>query len=129
LLGSHAGGIDIARQRIYVLPMGYACLRRLVVAVSLLAFAGAGFVSPMAAAQPHMRMSMQNMSDGSMPCCPEKAPSCVTDVGCAFLIGLPLAPSLTSTTLSWSALTYTVTQDGGEGISLQPALGPPILLA
>jgi hypothetical protein len=109
--------------------MGYMLIRRLVVALSLLAFVGAGLVSPMAAAQPDKQMSMENTSDGSMPCCPEKALSCITDVGCAFLVGLPLSPSLTSTILSWSPLAYAITHDGGEGLSLQPALGPPILPA
>ena len=111
------------------MPIGYALFRRLVVMFSLLAFVGAGLASPMAAAQSDTQMSMQNMSNGSMPCCPEKAPSCITDVGCAFLVGLPLPPALTSTTLSWSTLAYAVTHQGGEGLSLQPALGPPILLA
>jgi len=109
--------------------MGYALLRRLVVAFSLLAFIWAGLASPMASAQPDKQMSMESMSDGSMPCCPEKALSCITDVGCAFLVGLPLSPSLTPTILSWSPLTYAVTRDGGEGLSLRPALGPPRLLA
>ena len=109
--------------------MGSALLRRLVVIFSLLAFVGSGLTSPMAAAHPDMHMTMQGMSDGSMPCCPEKAPSCITDIGCAMLIGLPMLPSLTSTTLSWSTLTYTVSHDVGQGLSLQPALGPPRLPA
>jgi len=83
----------------------------------------------MAAAHSDMHMAMQSMSDGSMPCCPEKAPACITDIGCVFLVGLPLLPSLASTRLSWSTLTYAVSHDVREGLSLQPALGPPILPA
>jgi len=109
--------------------MGSAFLRRLVVILSLLAFAGAGLASPIAAAHSDMQTTVQNMSDGSMPCCPKKASSCITDVGCAFLVGLPLMPSLTSTTLSWSPLAYTLSHDFAEGLSLQPALGPPKLPA
>jgi hypothetical protein len=109
--------------------MDSALLRRLVVILSVLAFVGMGLASPMAAAHSDMHMTMQGMSHGAMPCCPEKAPSCITDIGCALLIGLPLLPSLTSTTLSWSSLTYTVSHDAGEGLSLQPALGPPRLPA
>ena len=108
--------------------MGYTLLRRLVIIVSLLAFVGTGLASPMAAAHSDMQMASQAMSDGPMPCCPDKAPSCATDMGCVFLVGLPLPPSLASTALSWSSLAYSVFDHHGEGLSLQPALGPPILL-
>ena len=107
-----------------------ALIRRLVVALSLLAIVGTGIASPMAAAQPDMAMASQAMADdGSMPCCPHKAPPCVTDLGCVFLIGIPAPSGLASTALSWSTLTYALSHDVGEGLSLQPALGPPILPA
>ena len=107
-----------------------ALIRRLVVALSLLALVGTGIASPIAAAQPHMATAAQAMTDdGSMPCCPHKAPSCVTDLGCVFLVGIPTPSGQGATALSWSILTYTISHDAGEGLSLQPALGPPILPA
>jgi hypothetical protein len=107
-----------------------ALIRRLVVAFSLLALVGTGVAAPMAAAQPDMAMASQAMADdGSMPCCPHKALSCVTDLGCVFLVGIPTPSGLASTALSWSTFTYTVSHDVGEGLTLQPALGPPILPA
>jgi len=107
-----------------------ALVRRLVVALSLLALVGAGMVSPVAFAEPDMAVASQAMTDdGSMPCCPHKAPSCVTDLGCVFLVGIPVPAGQGAATLAWSALTYTVSHHAGEGLSLQPALGPPILPA
>ena len=107
-----------------------ALIRRLVVALSLLALVGTGIASPMASAQPITAMASQAMTDdGSMPCCPHKAPSCMTDLGCVFLVGIPTPSGHGAGTLSWSTLTYTVSHSAGEGLSLQPALGPPILSA
>lgn len=107
-----------------------ALIRRLVVALSLLALVGNGIASPMASAQPSMAMASQAMTDdGSMPCCPHKAASCITDLGCVFLVGIPTPSAHGATALSWSILTYTVSHSAGEGLSLQPALGPPILPA
>ena len=107
-----------------------ALIRRLVVALSLLALVGTGIASPMAWAQPNMAMASQAMTDdGFMPCCPQKAPSCVTDLGCVFLVGIPAPSAHGVAALSWSTLTYTVSHYASEGLSLQPALGPPILSA
>lgn len=107
-----------------------ALVRRLVVALSLLALVGTGIASPMASAQPNMAMASQATSDdGSMPCCPHKAASCITDLGCVFLVGIPTPSAHGATALSWSTLIYTVSHSAGEGLSLQPALGPPRLPA
>ena len=107
-----------------------ALIRRLVVALSLLALVGTGIATPMASAQPDMAMASHAMTDdGSMPCCPHKAPSCVTDLGCVCIVGIPTPSGQGSATLSWSTLTYAVSHSAGEGLSLQPALGPPILPA
>ncbi len=112
-----------------------ALLRRLVVALSLLALVGTGIASPMAAAAqadmaPSMAMaSHAMMDDGAMPCCPQKAASCITDLGCVFLVGVPAPSGSASAALSCSALAYSMSHEHGEGLSLQPALGPPISLA
>jgi hypothetical protein len=112
--------------------MVYRQIKRLFIVLSLLAFVGTGFAQATTldtAQSPGKAMTMSAMSDGSMPCCPEKAPACHTDVGCVFMVGIPLpAPGIAST-LAWSAVAYRISHDGGEGLSIQPALGPPILLA
>ena len=108
-----------------------ALFRRFIVALSLLAFVATGFAPAMAMADmaTPMKAMMSTASDDPMPCCPEKAPSCVTDVGCVFLVALPMPHLTASVALGWSLLSYEFAHDRGEGLSIQPALGPPILLA
>ena len=107
-----------------------AVFRQIVVILSLLTFVGAGFAEAMTMDAPAPSgMAMQSSSEAPMPCCPEKAASCVIDVGCVFLVGLPMPQPIVSKTLAWSSLTYQISHDRGEGLSIQPALGPPILPA
>jgi len=107
--------------------------RHLVITLSLLAFVASGLAP--AIAMPVSTMSgvampaMSMAPEAPMPCCPEKAPPCVTDVGCVFLIGLPMPALTVSKALTSSALAYGVSHDRGEGLSIEPALGPPIFLA
>ena len=105
-------------------------LRPFVVVLSLLAFVAAGLSPAMAdMAMRTNAVAMSTASDDPMPCCPEKAASCVTDVGCVFLVGLPMPPLTVSTALGWSLLRYDFSHDRADGLSIQPALGPPILSA
>ena len=112
--------------------MAHRLIKRLFIVLSLLAFVGTGFAQATmldTAQSSGKAMAMSDMSDSAMPCCPEKAPSCNTDVGCVFMVGIPLpAPGIAST-LAWSAVAYRMSHDAGEGLSIQPAIGPPILLA
>jgi hypothetical protein len=112
--------------------MAHRLIQRLFIVLSLVAFTATGLAQAAmldAAVSPGKATAMSNMSDSSMPCCPEKAHSCVTDVGCVFLVALPMPASTLVSTLAWSAVTYPTSRDGGEGLSILPALGPPILLA
>jgi hypothetical protein len=111
--------------------MAPALFRRFIVALSLLAFVATGLAPAMAMAEAptSMKAIMSTASDDPMPCCPEKAPSCITDVGCVFLVAVP-TPHLTALgPIGWSLLRYELSHDRGEGLSIQPALGPPILSA
>jgi hypothetical protein len=112
--------------------MAHRLIQRLFIVLSLLAFTATGLAQAAmlnATVSPGKAMAMSGISDSSMPCCPEKAPSCNTDVGCIFLVGLPMPVSALVSTLAWSVVTYPASHDGGEGLSILPALGPPILLA
>jgi hypothetical protein len=112
--------------------MAHRLIQRLFIVLSLLAFTATGLAQAAmldATVSPGKALAMSGMSDSSMPCCPEKAPSCNTDVGCIFLVGLPMPVSALVSTLAWSVVTYPASHDGGEGLSILPALGPPILLA
>ena len=112
--------------------MAHRLIQRLFIVLSLVAFTATGLAQAAmldAAVSPGKTMVMSDMSDSSMPCCPEKAPSCNTDMGCVFLVGLPMPVSTLVSTLAWSAVTYPASHDGGKGLSILPALGPPILLA
>jgi hypothetical protein len=112
--------------------MAFRLIRRLFIVLSLVAFTATGLAQAAmldTAMSSGKAMAMSDMSDSSMPCCPEKAPSCNTDVGCVFLVGLPMPASTLVSTLAWSVVTYPTSHNGGEGRSILPALGPPIFLA
>ena len=74
---------------------------------------------------------MMHEQDGPgdrMPC-KGMVPSCVTDLGCVFLISLA-APDLTLVTVTaWSSVTYPGLDRALHGRTIKPALSPPISLA
>src|SRR5438128_128539 len=61
-----------------------------------------------------------------MPCKSTPQP-CVADLGCVFLIGLPavLDPTLLTLT-AWASVRYPGAPQTLHGLSVKPALGPPI---
>jgi hypothetical protein len=61
-----------------------------------------------------------------MPCSKGMKSSCVTELGCIFMVSLPAAHFGGATTIAWSAVTYTVAKEFLRGHSIKPALGPPI---
>jgi hypothetical protein len=116
-----------------LINMAHRAIRRFFIILSLLAFAGtasAQAVNLDIGQHSGSSMTMPDMSDTDvpMPCCPGKAVSCVTDMGCVFLVGLPLPASMPAIGLILSQVTYPISHDNAEGLSTQPALGPPILL-
>ena len=112
--------------------MHHRIIRRFFVILSLVAFLGTGLAQGMKIdpiAPSGHPMTMAGMSETPMPCCPDKAASCVTDIGCVFLVGMPVPASTFANTFAWSTVAYRVSHEVGEGLSLLPAIGPPILLA
>jgi len=73
-------------------------------------------------------MQDQDHPDEKMPC-KGMLPGCVTDLGCIFLVSLPV-PNLTLVTLTaWSTVFYNTASKGLRGRTIKPALVPPISLA
>ena len=59
--------------------------------------------------------------------CKHTAPTCVSDFGCVFLVGLPMMPDPTLLTLTaWASVRYPGAPQTLHGLSVKPALGPPI---
>jgi hypothetical protein len=117
----------------YVGAMPLRLLRQIVFLVTLGAFLSVGVTQAMpraVAPSPSMAaMTMDMATDGSMPApCQEKMPGCMLDLGCIFMIGLPLPATPTVTQLSWSSVTYWMTSAVPAGLSRKPALNPPISL-
>lgn len=119
-------------------------LQRLVFLVTLVAFLSAGIsqampsAAAMAPPEKAMTMSLPMAMDAGIegaqaPCkdpapCQERLSGCMLDLGCIFLVGLPIPSTLTATLMSWSTITYWGRSDEDAGRSHKPALGPPILL-
>ena len=107
-------------------------LRHVVLVIMLGAFLSAGLVQaawPLQAAASHnMTMAADAGSDAPMPC-KGMTPACMTDLGCIFMIGMPiLSPALSMTRLSWSRVSYADLAQLVDGLTRKPALDPPIFL-
>ena len=101
-----------------------------ILVITLGAFLGAGMMQGawpvQAAASPVMTMVTQPDGDARMPC-EGMAPTCVTDLGCIFMIGLPtvsLAPTMTR--LCWKRIRYGDLAQIAGGLTPKPALDPPM---
>ena len=105
--------------------------RRVFVLLTLIAYVGASVL--MLAAGPSMAGDMTNgvaqhqeAPSDKMPC-KHTAPTCITDLGCVFLVGLPTIPDPTLLTLTaLSSVRYPGSPDALQGRSIKPAIGPPI---
>ncbi|WP_143021151.1 hypothetical protein [Belnapia rosea] len=116
-------------------------LARLVIAaITVCAFLGAGLVQNVPSAQA-ATASMAMMADhgtgeAAMPChgtqkpppCQDKVPGCMTDLGCIFVVGIPVPPAPAVSGPAWFRVDYWRSTRLAEGISLKPYLGPPIRL-
>jgi len=61
-----------------------------------------------------------------MPCKSTPQP-CVADLGCMFLVSLPAVSDPTLLTLAaWASVQYPGSPQAMHGLSVKPALGPPI---
>ncbi|WP_090664953.1 hypothetical protein [Belnapia rosea] len=116
-------------------------LARLVIAViTVCAFLGAGVVQTVSPAQSDTAaMTMladQGADSAAMPChgnqkpppCQDKVPGCMTDLGCIFVVGIPVPPAPAVSGPAWSQVAYWQSVRLAEGVSLEPYLGPPIRL-
>jgi hypothetical protein len=86
---------------------------------------------PLASAAPDCNMTMMSHgADGGGPVpCTDMTPTCIVDVGCAFVVSLP-APHLgLSAPLSWTRVAYGTSSNASRGLSIKPDLTPPILPA
>jgi hypothetical protein len=115
---------------VYLVVMFRRLLKRLIVMVTLGAFVGAGVMQimpPAEAQSPTMTMKM-NADGGSAPVpCKNTTPGCTTDMGCIFMVGVPVAAaSLVVTDLEWSRVTYWGSSPFAGGFNPEPAIGPPI---
>jgi hypothetical protein len=105
--------------------------RRVFVVLTLIAYMGAS-VLVLTAAGPSMAGDMaqhQEAPNDKIPC-KHTAPTCITDLGCVFLVGLPTMPDPILLTLTaWSSVRYPGSPEPLTGRSVKPAIGPPISLA
>ena len=74
------------------------------------------------------RAMMQQQTEAGAPMpCKGTMPSCMTQVGCVFLVSLPAFPDLSLfTATEWTSVAYSLSSQFLEGRSIKPALGPPI---
>ena len=70
-------------------------------------------------------MHQQNGTSHEMPC-KGKMPTCMTELGCVFMVGLPAPDLVASTSIAWSRVVYSGSLDPLHGRTIRPALGPPI---
>ena len=95
-------------------------------ATVLIGAPGANAAPPGMAAGGMMVTTGQGGDAMPMPCSKGMKSSCVTELGCIFMVSLPAAHFGGATTIAWSAVTYTVAKEFLRGHSIKPALGPPI---
>ena len=120
--------------------MRFSPIRQVILFITLGTFLGAGMIQAawpvQATASPGMAMVTPAMvtpgavtpADGGAPMpCKGKVPTCMTDLGCIFMIGLPaVSPALTMTRLSLSRIHYGDLAQLAGGFTRKPALDPPI---
>jgi hypothetical protein len=109
--------------------MSVGQLRRLLSVLIVSAYFGATmFVPTVSAAPASMDAGMMHQQDGmgdKMPC-KGKMSSCMTEIGCIFMISLPSSNLTVSTFVRWSPVSYVVAPEYLAGRSIKPALSPPI---
>jgi hypothetical protein len=111
--------------------MSVPLFRRLIALLIVSAYLGATMVSAATTAAPAHAVMGGMMANSDMPGdkmpCKGKLDGCITDIGCIFLVSV-LSPDLGLVTVSaWSSIIYAGRTNILHGLSLKPALGPPIL--
>jgi hypothetical protein len=116
--------------------MSVKLLRRILALLIVTAYLGAAMlqVAPGYAANTKMDHAAvggmthdQDQPGDKMPC-KGMLPNCMTDIGCIFLITLPIPDVDLFTPTTWSSVIYDSASDALHGRTIKPALGPPISL-
>ncbi len=87
-------------------------------------------VAPVANAAPQGMSGGMTMKTGDasgkmpMPCSKNMKPGCVTELGCMFMVSLPVANPGIATVIGWSTVTYTVSAEFLPENSIQPGSRP-----
>jgi hypothetical protein len=66
---------------------------------------------------------------GPQPPCTGHMPNCVDHVGCVTVSALPASPISVAVAFEWASPDYDLVSESLAGISVKPALLPPILAA
>ena len=107
-------------------------LRRVIALLILTAYVGVAVISHAPPGQAmsgdvgtHIAQHQEGPTD-RMPCKSTPQP-CVADLGCMFLVSLPAVSDPTLLTLAaWASVQYPGSPQTMHGLSVKPALGPPI---
>jgi hypothetical protein len=107
-------------------------IQHLILVIAVGAFLGAGVMQGVWPAQTEASSDMTTMTqagdDAPMPC-NGMTPTCMTHLGCVFMIGLPtISPTPAMTRLSWLRVRYDSLAQSDDGLTRKPALDPPIFL-
>ena len=62
------------------------------------------------------------------PPCKDNVPGCMTELGCLFVVCIPVLPPRAAAGPAWSQVAYWQSTPLVEGIAPEPDLGPPIRL-
>src|SRR4051794_12345274 len=98
-------------------PMRLRLARLVIAAITIVAFLGAGLVQNLPSAQADtvgMTIMADMGGDGAvMPChdtrtppCQDKVPGCMTDLGCIFVVSIPVPAAPTVSGPAWFRVAY-----------------------
>jgi hypothetical protein len=106
--------------------------RLLTVCLALAFFVGATvqvLPSSMAIGETGVHADMAGGCAGPQPPCTGHMPNCVDHVGCVTVSALPASPISVAVAFEWASPDYDLVSESLAGISVKPALLPPILAA
>ena len=129
-------GLKAAQDRAYQMRMPMRLLRQIFSVLLVIAYMSATIVAvaPVAKAAPGDAMAGMTMQadhmGGDMDNMPCKSKgmksSCVSDVGCVFMVSLPTPHLDLGTPLAWAVVKFPMVAESIPGHSIKPLLSPPI---
>jgi hypothetical protein len=120
--------------------MSLRLARLVIAAITIVAFLGAGLVQHLPSAQAGTggmsMMADQGDDAAATPCrdaqkpdpSKDKMPGCMIDLGCLFVVGIPVPAAPTVSSPAWFRVAYWQTAHLAEGVTPELYLGPPIRL-